>query len=191
MAWSLRQALFGPVVDAENNSYATATTPDQLIAASFIRSMTEDFEAWEVTHWERIFQDTSRRAEGYQAGFIWNNKTRIGFVFHNEVKSRDKDGIAPWVLGSWTCYVVKGEKPREWGFETETNKEVQLNTASSNFLMKNRAELSLAHKIAKEKAAQALAAMKANEAKWNIAEQLLGMKRNEFGALVPINPVTQ
>jgi hypothetical protein len=27
--------------------------------------------------------------------------------------------------------------------------------------------------------------MERNEKKWNLAEDLLGMKRNEFGALVP------
>lgn len=41
--------------------------------------------------------------------------------------------------------------------------------------------------IAAEKAAQeAKAAMERNEQAWNLAEKILGMKRNEFGALVPI-----
>ncbi len=38
----------------------------------------------------------------------------------------------------------------------------------------------------KRVAAEAKAKMEADERKWNLAESLLNMKRNEFGALVPI-----
>lgn len=40
-------------------------------------------------------------------------------------------------------------------------------------------------RIAQQTADRALEKMKVNEKKWNLAERLLGMKRNEFGALVP------
>jgi hypothetical protein len=43
----------------------------------------------------------------------------------------------------------------------------------------------------KESQAKALTTMKKNEAAWDMVEKLLGMKRNEFGALVPINTVSE
>lgn len=44
---------------------------------------------------------------------------------------------------------------------------------------------------AERTAAEAKAAMEANEAKWNLAEKLLGMRRNADGALVPVEKVVE
>jgi hypothetical protein len=46
-------------------------------------------------------------------------------------------------------------------------------------------------KAAKAVADRAQEDMKKNEAAWNLAEKLLGMKRNEFGALVPITTANE
>jgi hypothetical protein len=46
-------------------------------------------------------------------------------------------------------------------------------------------KIKLQREEAERVAAKALKEQQENEAKWNLAENLLGMKRNEFGALVP------
>lgn len=51
--------------------------------------------------------------------------------------------------------------------------------------------LKAVHDAANETARKAKADMEANEAKWNLVEQLLHMKRNEYGALVPIRTVDE
>lgn len=63
---------------------------------------------------------------------------------------------------------------------------IALETEAGNVLTSRIAmlweQLDEARKVARE----AKANMEANERKWNLAETLLGMKRNEHGALVPI-----
>jgi hypothetical protein len=90
--------------------------------------------------------------------------------------SRDGDGRGPWVH-------VLDEKKITVATE---DKKVPLSEMAARWISQEWFKVKAIHDIAEEKAQQVKLAMQQNEDKWDVACGLLGMKVNEFGALVPI-----
>lgn len=155
---------------------AKLTTPDDLIAASVIGSFAKDYDKW-VLYGDWFARapryvkklNLCRNREEYTAK-LTNRSTKLAVCIYREKTSRDRDDIEPWIDLPDRC-VVGG---------------VVLNERASAHIVSAWKQISAKVKAAEEAAAKAKADMELNEAKWNLAEKLLGMKRNEYGALVPI-----
>lgn len=166
--------------DMINNSYAKATTPDRLIAAHIIESFTLNFEDWDALNLDdqwRQFYDAPKHT-------LTNTKKGLSVGWENQKKSADNDNRSPWV------YKLKAESAHVRNIPTKDNsapgKSVPLDAVSSRLIIESWDKVSVVKLKAKAVADKALAEMKANEAAWTMAENLLGMKRNKFGALVPV-----
>ncbi len=178
MGWSLRKALgllpkpFDPI----DNPYAKATTPDRLISAHFIESFVKDFDNWragkDVKEDKKVLID--RHQHEFEV-FLKNRKT--GLRIEWEMK-REYDVKSYHHFG-----VIKHSKTKVKG--------IPLDPQESERIFLSWIKIKKQHDETKRVAAAALAKMKEEDAKWNLAESLLGLKRNEFGALVPINPVQE
>jgi len=187
MSWSLKQALFGPVVNAENNPYAKATTPDRLIAANIVQSFAKDFDNWSVENWSRRFCPRVGVEYG-NIGRMFNRKTGVYLVFawKHDGKLSIESALEK-KRGEWVVLVDESAKGGEYRLDYDLFETgMVLDKQSSTLIVTERIRIAAAHKAAKEAADRALAVMQANEAKWELAEKLLGMKRNAIGALVPV-----
>lgn len=164
--------MFSPIpisiipLDPINNPYAKAMTPDELIAAAIIKSFAEDFDDW------RKFGSLSTEATKWGSvsveGQLLKGHTRINFRLSRQQKG-SYDNRKYWYE---LVECIINDIPLE------------LNAGKKLFeaWIKISAEVHRAKAIAEK----AKADMQANEAKWNLAEKLLGMKRDENGALVPV-----
>lgn len=68
---------------------------------------------------------------------------------------------------------------------------VKVSKKQASFIRFNWIKMATQVEATKKAAADAKAEMERNETAWNLAEKLLGMKRNEFGALVPAKTVEE
>lgn len=167
--------------------WAKADNPDRLIASAIMRLFVEDFDKWMLTGNFDVLKDKDAergiRVESkgdhknwdvYKAVVLRHIERKISVQWGIMRRARDNDNMAPWeYFGSMCAIVVDPEG------ETELNLEV------SNELAVSWRNLSSQAEAARKAAAEALLAQQLNERKWNMAERLLGMKRNDQGALVP------
>lgn len=184
--------LFKPFIFAlpqtmESNSYSRATTPDLIIAAAIITSLTKSINEGEGD-WAKndMLPLCERRIESSQVWIernpqrpkLTSNALGVEIVFGTKASRTE----------TRECYI-------KWSWTLDAN-----NTRINDTLIEPKAAIAIwdcyfdlveAKKKAGEIAAKALEVMKANEAKWNLAEKLLGMRRNEFGALVPVTSIKE
>lgn len=176
-------ALLAPEPDPINNPYAKATTPDELIASAVIQSLATDFESW------------SEEFSGYKT-FPPNYVERIT----KSKKEYSTEGVG-YTLRSkkvevtfylkWTKYRVRfGVYDTRFQSSNLQTTDVRVNDVAVSDavgfqIFKSYRKLKQDTEAAKATAAKAKAEMEANERKWNLAEDLLGMKRLPTGALVP------
>lgn len=158
-----------PPVDMINNPYAKATTPDRLIAAHIIESFTLNFNDWEADNLEPGWQKHEYRAPTHQ---LVNKEKALCVSWDYTTERRGSQ------YNKYNVYKVNPDIARVKG--------ILLDQFSSRLILESwdsvcRVQIPIQHA-----AARALQEMKMNETKWNIAENMLGMKRNEFGALVPV-----
>lgn len=153
--------------------HAKRCSADQLISAFIIQSIAKDVDDWEsgsyglttgIAGAAKLFE-TYRDTFGRSADGVLRNRKK-----HMNVKSI----LVLWdrACGSTPSrhFMVNGVP-----FDDDEGRKI----------IEAYNKVALASRKAKEAADKALQEMKANETKWNLAEDLLGMKRNEFGALVP------
>lgn len=161
MGWSWRKA-FGLTTPLHK-----AATPEDFIVNYFINAMAKNFNSVKKTAENCGRHRIDHKFEIYDP--VKNNRVAVGYFDY----SFDSIG-------------------------TIREPYVELNrirsSISQSYMKKIKeayqsiAEKEKAIKVAQEKA---LKEMQENEAKWNIAEQLLGMKRDESGALVPVVKVEE
>lgn len=160
-------------LDPINNPFAKATTPDDIIVAAIVQSIARDFDDWEYSpaplsrnsSWKEKWTEKCSSVNFYIANRVLHHKEKdltISYKSNNELYE-DREYFDYVYVNNISVPTAIG---RQIG---ETYKKIK----------KERDEL-------KRKADAALAEMKRNEQAWNLAENLLGMKRNEFGALVPV-----
>lgn len=152
--------------DMINNSYAKATTPDEIVAAAIVQSFVKNFDDWSLLgSLEPPSQYFKSDAERH-ASTLNNSKKKLAVAFVFEFKSA-KERHYPIPKG---CSV----------------NESKLNERSFRIILDGWLKISKEVVKTRKAAADAVREMEENEKKWNIAEKLLGMKRNQFGALVPV-----
>lgn len=179
MLKSIISCLAVPIkLDPINNPYAKATTPDQIIAAAIVESFAKDFDSWRARDLERkTLYGTAFRE---YAPSLRHPEKKIEILFGFRTWPSDSEGdITDYPAYTSADWQSKGTKVN--GIEIDL-KSARLIANSYETLLNQREAL-------KEKEQKALLTMKRNEEAWNIAERLLGMKRNEFGALVPVQTV--
>ena len=153
--------------------WATATTPDQIIVAHILQSIAKNPDQWswrykalpifDLTHKYTKHDDIPYGIRGANEFWLKGPDILVQFTTNN-------DGSRPgWYM---TC-------------EVTVNQNMKLDKESGDVLTTRLALLWSQINELRETALIAQANMEENERKWNLAEKLLGMKRNEQGALEP------
>lgn len=164
--------------------WATAATPDQIIVAHILQEYAKNPDNWTTSGTLPDSLSESKTSGSYEPVGYKRRDTTTWYPTHQNifkmtdgkavvslltfVKNKDGDGLAPWFQKHFF----------------EVNK-IRLCDSSSTQLFNTLQVLIEKKKQAEIAAAKALAELEESERKWNLAEDLLGMKRNEFGALVP------
>lgn len=164
--------------------WAKATTPDQLIVAHILHDYAKNPDNWKISGTLPkslcgFHTGSHNRPDGYinkdsKTWFRTNlfvftlTDGKVKATLFTYIKNRDGDGCSPWFESY--LFEVNG---------------IRLADSSQKQLFKNLKALMTQKKEAEIAAAKALVQLEENERKWNLAETLLGMTRNEFGALVP------
>jgi hypothetical protein len=150
---------------------AKKTTPDDLIAGAIVASFAKDFKHWQfVGQFEQKWgNESSFRSTSLSRKMGGKKHVEITFLFRH-TKSPDGDYSHIHRYRAIGCE-VNGIRVSELAFRRI------LNNWKTIVTQVRRAE---------EIAAGAKATMDANENKWNLAEALLGMKRNGLGQLMPV-----
>ena len=187
-------------IDPCDHPYAKATTPDEIIAAGFIESFAKDFNDWVVVdkpnvsaraflgapdnEYLRERYEREKKAvdawEGKYTLLLPNHRSTVNRALVNEKKKwrlvycRQLDCYGDYVLHT-IFYVNNVLIPDEVGRK----------------ILKSFTTLKEKYEKAAQEAAAAKKRMEEEEKKWNLAEDMLGMKRNEFGALVPKYQITE
>lgn len=147
---------------------AKKATPDDLIAGAIVASFAKDHKHWQFVgdfhqkHGSSTVKSTSLTRE--MAG---KKNVRIVFLFKR----------------TYTGDVYPVYKYRVIGCEVNGTR---MTDAAFTYIYTNWQNVSVAVRAAEEAAAKAKLSMEINEKKWDLAEGLLGMKRNKVGVLMPI-----
>ncbi len=161
---------------------ATITTPDRLIVAHVIEAITKDFRAFEYKGADKwsVIDGYKPRKKDYYCGYRDSPFSII---------SPSLKAIGLIKVYRMRPYGTADEKywKREFIELSVNNVAIDPNHIEGllNHYWKIRDDLAATEAAA----ARALAEMEANEAKWNLAEKLLGMKRVN-GALVPVTSIS-
>lgn len=157
------------------NHNSNKATADELIAVGVIRKMKTDITCFKLISDERESRYTRDHYKSYHV-IIESSKHKLNIkVECNAVKgkSKDRDGLNPF----W-YYPGRNVK------KAYVN-DVEISGAAGLQILLEFKRLNDVQKKAAEIAAKADLAMKLNEKKWNLAEELLGFERTENGALQP------
>lgn len=189
--------MFSPLPPLEafaNSSWSTECTPDDIIVASLLESVVKETGLWGNWKAGDYFDRTASKTVLSDKTRKWINAKDGPTVpiylqrYGNEPleliirrggwgkTSKDRDGQGPWFYRP---------SPTS-GCVIEFN-GVTLNSQASDRFLTTFKKIKADAAKAKEIADRCFAAMEENEKKWNVAETMLGMKRNEFGALVPVD----
>jgi hypothetical protein len=199
--WKLLARLFKPQSPLEafaNSGWSSTCSPDDLIVASLLESLVKEPDLWgewkasgpcynNMATPEQLKDKTRKWVDAGMNGMGAICLKRSGnepleLVIGSggwEKTAKDRDGCSPWLYrpgGTSSCIELNG---------------VTLSQQASGRFLTTFKKVKADVAAAKELADKALAEMKANEKKWNMAEKMLGMKRNEFGALVPVTTVRE
>lgn len=154
-------------------------SPDQLIASYIVESFMKDFDKWElVTERNTVnarsddiwAKDTSRKPEvrwNIVNGFTLKGPklTLVEALFR---AAKDDDQTAPWI------YCQKSASINGVAFDSQI--AAMIIREYKKFAVKMRELNETAERVKNE--------MKASEDKWNLAEELIGMKRTKSGRLI-------
>jgi hypothetical protein len=145
---------------------AKISTPDQIIAAGMIESFAklDEFEDWK---------------QGYDHV---KGRDKSAPYFYLQLVNEKKDFKLSYCHG----YGSHTDFSKCFSFEING---CSFDTATGQEVLKKYSEVASKHEAVKAAAAKAKKDMEDNEKKWNLVESSLRLKRNEFGALVPITPV--
>lgn len=177
-------------------------TPDELIAGALINSFGREFDNWKLelkpstpTRDHQITFYSRRPSIRSDQEFLEQVKKEQAEVDAWMKKRVDRCGEGRFSInraltnGKWTLvwYYVADNVSHNYFYVNDVAipKEIgNIIVNSYDRINKQRAELKAAE-------AKALLTMKQEEKKWNLVEDMLGMVRNEFGALVPKETVSE
>lgn len=161
-----------------DNPLAKATTPDGIIEAACINSIARDFDAWTRTCVRDGYKEHSKMLTKTGREMMHHMDSRYIYSTYM-LKNEEKNIVITWEGNSYSDkykdYKVNG---------------VQFPDKNGYAIVSAYENLRMERVRAKAKADAALAEMKRLEGAWDLAENLLGLKRNEFGALVPKEEIT-
>jgi hypothetical protein len=160
-------------VEQWSDRVAPLCSPEQLIAAHIKQDIAKNFDKWRIN---KILTPDARMR--HEAKFLPGVEKRvfnyvltdgdIVILYRDQSYNYDREFYENFYIG----YI---EFPNDAG---------QSILATYNLVKAQWSELERKRRAAEK-------AMIDNERRWNLAEHLLGMKRNEYGALVPIVPVEE
>ena len=140
---------------------------EDLIVASIVNSIAKNFDGW---------VNTTLKHDDVQK--ILNKYPNMKYAYINyELKRKDDGLMFHYRMNSYGDTFMKDNCFVD-GVEISGDGGAQIYNAWEKIKNERRRIERLAMEAKRE--------MEKNEAKWNLAEKLLGMKRNEFGALEPI-----
>lgn len=193
----LRYFFFGVHTEAEPKTWANVATPDQLIAARIVESIAKNFHDWKVTgspddkkyivNYTRVSVHSTNdnsavvvkaEAERTEQFTLTNRKLKITVKFPRRVSQEHPDYIYHSDGGYY--FLVS----KQTG-ECKVN-DVLIDPALGTRIVTSYKQVKAALDKAKEVAAEALRKQKEENDKWNLAEQVFGIKRDGFGR--PIFP---
>lgn len=166
--------------DPRNHPYAKATTPDELIAAVLMESILNNFDEWELLNaptydyygassgpTNTSFQKIKDWMEehGEKVNVVLVNRSKDWFFRYRKIDENLRKDFS-----------FNGEK-----ISTEAGCAVR---AAFSKMKKKKNDIEEAARKAEAEAAKIKAEMEAEQRKWNMAENLLGMKRLPNGTLV-------
>lgn len=147
-------------------------SPEELVAAHIIQSIAKDFDDWKL-----IEKDTQGWPTTSDFHSKWNTVDSYHYGISRMLQNRHKRKNVKAVtiffrrLNNDHCDFNINNTP----FDDQTGQRI---VAAFDEIKQKRDK---AERIAR----RVLEEQKALDARWNLAESLLGMKRNEHGALVP------
>ncbi len=158
-------------VDKWAMMHANRCTPDDIIAAHYIELIAREFDNFKLIHRYSFQQKDFERFTGHPDWcLVYQPKAGRKFPARIFWKTSEE-------------YKDRKSIKRHHNFEID---KVKIDEAAGNRIVAAYKDVEEKWKVAKEAAKKAAEELAINEAKWNLAERLLGMKRNEHGALVPI-----
>lgn len=167
------------------NHRLAKTNPTEIVTAAIIKSIAEYYEDWEATGpWEGqngydrdMLNNWRYESYEYNTCFLTNEKKglkiRFGWKPNGKVSGhRSVRNYWQWLPGGAALVndILLDAK--------------YANMIVDNWLKKHKAELAV-----KEAADTAARNMQQNENAWNLVEKLLNLKRNEHGALIPVQEI--
>lgn len=166
-----------PSVETWSQVNASLTSPEQIIVAAVIESFAKDFESWTVNPYL-----TGNARDAYSSGFYEDGEYSRKFI----AIRNDKAGIT---LKRRVREKYNDETPNKYYYEESYINDLELPDRLSQEILRAYRRVLVRVRAAKQAAETARLNMEKNEAAWQLAEKLLGMKRNEQGALVPVKTV--
>ena len=155
---------------AERN--ANKASPDGMIAAVIVESLAKNWQDWTASDLREAKANT-RWVKAELSPKLVNKKKNITVEF----------GVRRWTqeINGYNCTMA------DWQSKGTKVNGVEIELKASRYIAREYERLAKVHKLANETAARVEADMKKNKEKWDLAEKLLGFKRTETGALVPIH----
>lgn len=178
-----------------NLPLARTTSPDQIIAAAVVQSFAKHFTDWKVS--SKAYSRFASNAPSSDDPF--NEKSFYYPSDGREFASSYSHG------GFYELQLTNSSKKMKLTFKFEETRSassyhyfnvtrvyvdgVELDKKHSEFIILNWKKIQKEVAATEAAAATAKKNMEKNDAAWNVVERLLGLKRNEQGALVPIEKV--
>jgi hypothetical protein len=146
---------------------------DEIIAASIAASLAKDINDWKATGcFEPEYENRRSWFSSHTLPRLANSSKDLRVEFETRIYRIHPEKLARVAR-------LKG---------TRVN-GIEVSSAAAGVIYDAWQKVTKRVQAAEEAAAKAKADMAKQEAAWNLAEKLLGMKRNEHGALVPVQTV--
>lgn len=179
------------VPDVTTSPLAKASTPDEMIAGAIVKSFATEFDDWTVCKPSRNgsyrgdpYIDPGTCWKAFQGGWVSDRCDNLRNV---KLTIENKKAKLTLTRSFGSSYTDSSNQYQRKMLDELFVNGILLNKAMTIYVVNAYSKMAKAHEKAKEVAAAAKAEMEANERKWNLVEKLVGLKRNEHGALVPVH----
>lgn len=166
------------IPNTRRSGWATASSPDEIIAAKIIESFATHFDDWKanVNFPMDCFEINKGGMDKLSAGRKEERKFRMSNSSLDIVIE-----VYSILYGEWISHEYV---PRQICYDNAEVKGVKIEGRLGGKIVEAYVKLRTAISEAEKVARNVKIAMEENELKWNLAETLLGMKRTKEGALV-------
>lgn len=146
-------------------------SPDELVAAHIIQSIAKDFDDWSMDEdGQRLWPKYS----DFKGKWPNTDSYRVDRMLYNRCKRKNVKSI-----------VIFFDHRSDESHRAFTINDTRFDDVVGRRIINAYEELKAKRDEIERAARLALEEQKVLDARWNLAESLLGMKRNEHGALVP------